>query len=123
MEDGDQEDKEDSDMGQLNATLRALEITEMQSDKTGEVMDLGPFATLIVLYFVLTEATSGNIWLEHAAVNKAEAFVKLGSEVTLDTAGSTVHTHSSFLRFVRWATDTITGGPPKAAIVIVAKDP
>jgi hypothetical protein len=111
-------------MGQTNQTIRLLEISEVDSDKKGEVVDLGPFATLITQFFVLdTATTDGNIFLQHAAVNKDEAFVKLGNDVPLETPGSTVQTATSFLRFVRWATDTLADGPAKAAIVIIAKDP
>lgn len=72
----------------------------------------------------MLKAGGNGTWkLQHAAVNEDEAFKDLaGGSVLLNATDNHVLTIPSFLRYVRWVTDSAVAGDPLALADLIAKE-
>lgn len=105
-----------------NIAIRMLDRQVVTPDAFGEAVDLGSMNTIGAQIRVLDPGSAGSIELQHSAVNEESSFVVLGSGVNLNTVSNDVQTHSSFLRYVRWGSDSNVAGSPVVQIDIIAKE-
>lgn len=104
---------------------RLLEPTGLgpnEKQRLEEAFDAGAHGTLELQGRILKTGSGGNLKLQHAAVNKEDAYLDLANTSwDLTTAGGYISI-SSFLRYIRWVADGGVAGAPVAMIDIIAKD-
>ncbi len=108
-----------------SATVRLMEPMTINGDgdqPSWEAFDGGNYTQLNLLLRVLKAGTAGTLRIQHAAVNRDDAFVDLvGTAVSLAGTGDTFVQVTAFLRYVRWRVDSGTAGSPMALVELVAK--
>lgn len=104
--------------------MEPTSITASQSQLTFDAMDAGAYLRLEVEVRVLKAGSgSGNVFLQHAAVNEEGSYLAVASAAwPVNATGTFYLSITGFLRFVRWAGDANVAGSPVIQIDVIAKD-
>jgi hypothetical protein len=105
--------------------FRLMDAKTLSADDEGaraDVLDAGAFKTLELEIRVIKTGTDGEFKLRHAATLESDAWLGLGSAISLTTATTAHVTVSNFLRFVSWEADSSVDGSPVAIVDAIAKN-
>ena len=94
-----------------------------EGDKSGKGVDLGAFNVLKVHInvHVVSGAGSGELVMQHAAVDEECDYADLGNGFDLNDSGPNTHDQTDFLRFIRWRTGNTFTTDPTVSLIIIAK--
>ncbi len=88
-----------------------------------EALDAGNYKELDISIRVMKAGSAGVVRLQHAAINRDDAYIDLdGTNVNLNATSDNFVQVTAFLRYIRWRTDTSTAGSPVVTIDVIAKN-
>lgn len=87
-----------------------LSITENQAQEREYAADVGRYNSVAVQVQVLATDSTGQLQLQHAAVNEESAYRDVGNSVSLNSTTGAVQTLTSPLRYLRWSVNSLSTG-------------